>query len=306
MEITAGTWEVTASLEGFLTGVVPGVVVVVEQTTPDVDFFLYQIANVGYVEGFVSLVNGTGDVTEATVSATGQSTHPMENGYYYLALPEGTYTVMASHPYAESDSITGITVVMGQTVSDVDFELVIVRCDLICMAMDQFGFPLYDVGVNIIGPEETLTGTVTGDSLVFEHVLYGQYYGTAWLATPDTAYANDELNSTDHDIVFVFIEVGMNEVNKMEDNTLLVSPNPSSGNTTITVQLNDPAVVTLKIYAQNGQLIRTLAESKLDAGIHQVHWNGTNDSGQAVAPGIYSIVLQHSAGKLSKVLIRLP
>ncbi len=66
LEITAGTWEVTASLTGYLTGVVPGVVVVVEQTTPDVDFYLYLAPDVGYIAGYVTLVNGTGDVTDAT------------------------------------------------------------------------------------------------------------------------------------------------------------------------------------------------------------------------------------------------
>ena len=83
LEIVAGTWEVTASLEGFLTGAVPGVVVEVEQTTPDIDFFLYLAPDVGYIEGIVSLVNGSGDVTEAIVSAGGQSDNP-DNGYYSL------------------------------------------------------------------------------------------------------------------------------------------------------------------------------------------------------------------------------
>jgi len=279
-------------------------VVVVEQTTPDIDFYLYQIPNVGYVEGFVSLVNGAGDVTEATVTAGSQSANPMENGYYFLALPAGVYTVTASHPYTLSDSIADVTVIMGETTGDIDFELEIIRGNLSAKAVDQWGFSLYDVGVQVIGPEEILTGTITGDSLVFENVLYGQYSGTAWLVIPDTAYAMDELNSTDHDIVFVFYEMGIHEDKNTEDNTLLISPNPSSGNTVISFKLEIPGIVSVKIYAHTGQLIRTLADGIFDAGQHHLNWNGTDESGQAIAAGAYTVVMKTSKERSAKVLIR--
>ena len=50
----------TASLAGYFTGVVSGVVVEVEQTTPDVNFYLYEIPDAGYISGDVTLVGGTG------------------------------------------------------------------------------------------------------------------------------------------------------------------------------------------------------------------------------------------------------
>jgi hypothetical protein len=305
LEITAGTWEVTASLPGYLTGAVPGVVVVVEQTTPDVDFYLYLAPDVGYISGYVTLVNGSGDVTDATVSSGGQTTHPSSNGYYFLALPEGTYTVNAGHPLTLSDSITGVGVVTGESTENINFELEIIRGNLVAKAVDQWGFTLYDVGVKIVGPEETLTGTITGDSLVFENVLYGQYNGTAWLVTPDTATAVDELNENDHDIVFVFYEMDIQGDNSQDDNALLLSPNPFRVNTEISVKVDAPDQVSLKIYSPDGRLIRTLADGKLDAGLQQFNWGGTDDSGQVVAPGFYTILIQTSSGKQSKILIKL-
>jgi hypothetical protein len=303
LEIVPGTYEVTASLAGYLTGVVSGVVVVVEQTTPDVDFYLYQIPDVGYIEGFVTLVNGTGDVTEATVSAAGQFTHPMENGYYFLGLSEGTYTVTASHPYSLSDSITGVTVIMGQTVSDIDFELEIVRCDLVCKAFDQWGFPLEDIDVEITGPEGTLTGTITGDSLIFENAAYGSYNGTAWMEGEDPVYVTDEINETDHDIIFVFNFIGIDD-KSLPEKSLLISPNPSSGNVLISFEQEEAEFITVLIYSSNGQLIKTLADQKFDAGLHQLQWDGTGESGQAVAAGVYTVVMKTSQGKAAKVLIR--
>jgi hypothetical protein len=304
MEITAGTWEVSASMIGFLTGVVQGVVVVVEQTTTDVDFFLYLAPDVGYIEGFVTLVNGNGNVTEATVSAGTQTTHPMANGYYFLGLDEGTYTVTASHPYTLADSITGLVIVNGQTITGVDFELEIIRGDLICKALDDFNEPLNGVEVEITGPEGTYAGTITNDSLIFQNLPYGLYNGTAWMEDWEPVYASDEMDATDHDIVFLFHTTGILDGKNISDDMMIISPNPSSGNTVISFKLRDPDAISVKIYSRNGQWIATLAETKLDGGLHQLTWNGTDDSGNTLAAGAYTVVLQTSKGKTGKVIIR--
>jgi hypothetical protein len=305
LEVTAGTYEVTASLNGFLTGVNSDVVVEVEQTTPDVDFFLYLAPDVGYISGIVTLVNGEGDVTQAVVSAGDQTDSPNESGYYFLALPAGTYTVTASHPYTETESQTGIVVVNSQTTENVDFELEIQRCDLSCKAVDQYGDIITFVGLDIIGPEGLLSGTITGDSLVFLNVPYGMYAGTAWLlSSPDTAYTNDEIDMNDHNLEFVFIVGGIKDDKYQSEYALAISPNPSSENTVISFKLDDPDLISVKIYSCSGQLIRALVENKFEAGQHQLTWNGNDDSGNPLAAGAYTVVLQTSKGKSAKVLIR--
>jgi flagellar hook assembly protein FlgD len=47
------------------------------------------------------------------------------------------------------------------------------------------------------------------------------------------------------------------------------------------------AEVTLDIYNAAGQKIRTLATGSMEAGEHNVRWNGLLDSGVSAASGVY-------------------
>jgi len=58
------------------------------------------------------------------------------------------------------------------------------------------------------------------------------------------------------------------------------------------------------ILSQNGQLIRVLSNRKFNAGLHQLNWNGKDESGNAVSAGVYTVVMQTSSGRAAKVLIR--
>lgn len=302
LEIVAGTYEVTASLPGYLTGVVQNVVVEVEQTTPDVDFYLYEMPNVGYIQGTVTLVNGTGDVTETTVSAGSQIAHPSANGYYVLGVPAGTYTVMADHPYTLPESQEGIVVVAGQNTENVDFELEIVRCDLVVRAIDNYGDILNEVDVEIVGPEGTLTGTITNDSLVFSNQSYGEYNGTAWYLDLEPSEETVLLDMNDHEMVFHFIWIGIGEKDQDPGN-VSVSPNPAANRAIIKFRLDKPGEINLKIYSQQGQLIKSLAASKLDAGLHSINWNVTDDAGAGIKSGSYLVVLESGGNRSTVVLI---
>jgi hypothetical protein len=60
--------------------------------------------------------------------------------------------------------------------------------------------------------------------------------------------------------------------------------NPS---TTINFALPEAAQVSLKIYDIAGQLVQTLVDGVIEAGRHQVVWDGTNQHGVKVASGVY-------------------
>ena len=96
-----------------------------------------------------------------------------------------------------------------------------------------------------------------------------------------------------------------------EETALLPNyPNPFNPETWIPYQLSEPAEVTLRIYAVNGKLVRTLALGQIPAGIYQsrsraAYWDGRNDVGERVASGIYFYTL--TAGNFTatrKLLIR--
>jgi len=67
------------------------------------------------------------------------------------------------------------------------------------------------------------------------------------------------------------------------------SPNPFNPATTISYGVPEGEIVnaSLKIYDIRGRLVRTLAEGVREPGTHQVYWDGTDETGQRVASGIY-------------------
>ena len=96
-----------------------------------------------------------------------------------------------------------------------------------------------------------------------------------------------------------------------EETTLLVNyPNPFNPETWIPYQLATSAEVTLRIYAVNGVLVRTVAVGHQPAGVYRTrsraaYWDGRNALGEPVASGIYFYTL--TAGNFTatrKLLIR--
>ena len=64
-------------------------------------------------------------------------------------------------------------------------------------------------------------------------------------------------------------------------------PNPFNPETTITYDVTKTETVRLSVYALTGQHIRTLTDGQCPAGTYSATWDGTDDTGQAVASGVY-------------------
>jgi hypothetical protein len=64
-------------------------------------------------------------------------------------------------------------------------------------------------------------------------------------------------------------------------------PNPFNPETTIRFELPHGSVVKLEVFDVLGQRVRTLVAQELSAGMHQVVWNGRNESGAPVGNGLY-------------------
>jgi hypothetical protein len=71
-----------------------------------------------------------------------------------------------------------------------------------------------------------------------------------------------------------------------------VYPNPFNPRTAIRFHLIEAAPVRLQIFNIAGQLVRTLVDNELPAGVHQRHWNARNQDGESVATGTYIYRLQ--------------
>lgn len=71
---------------------------------------------------------------------------------------------------------------------------------------------------------------------------------------------------------------------------LVVSPNPTGGSTQLTYEIPSPlsgAPVTVRVFDSAGRMIRTLVEKRQPAGTYTVDWDGMNETGEAVAAGVY-------------------
>jgi hypothetical protein len=64
-------------------------------------------------------------------------------------------------------------------------------------------------------------------------------------------------------------------------------PNPANPNTTIPFVLKEAADVALRIFGDQGQLVRTVDLGKLIQGRHEVSWEGQDQAGQPVTAGTY-------------------
>ena len=85
-------------------------------------------------------------------------------------------------------------------------------------------------------------------------------------------------------------------------------PNPFNPETWIPYQLAEPAEVTLRIYAINGELIRTLTLGHQPAGIYQnrtraAYWDGKNTLGEPVASGVYFYTLTAGEFKATRKML---
>ena len=83
-------------------------------------------------------------------------------------------------------------------------------------------------------------------------------------------------------------------------------PNPFNPQTWIPLEV--PASgqpVQLTVYNVLGQPVRQLVEGRLSAGSHVVSWDGRDEGGQVVSPGVYLVRLQlgtqEQVGKVVKV-----
>lgn len=80
-------------------------------------------------------------------------------------------------------------------------------------------------------------------------------------------------------------------------------PNPFNPSTHIEFALRNAGQVSLDIYNNLGQKIRTLVDSHFDSGVHSVTWDGKSDTGNDVASGLYYYRLTSGDFRISKKML---
>jgi hypothetical protein len=82
-------------------------------------------------------------------------------------------------------------------------------------------------------------------------------------------------------------------------------PNPFNPRTVIKFSLAADGPAKLIIYDVNGRRIRTLVDNALKAGMHEVVWDGTDDSGHTVTSGVYWSQMQADSYSSNKKMVVL-
>lgn len=83
-----------------------------------------------------------------------------------------------------------------------------------------------------------------------------------------------------------------------------VFPNPSNASVKINYALENSGPVSLVIYNVLGQRVLTLVHGELEAGRHEVLWDGKDRNGMAVSTGVY-LCRMETMGKLKTVKLLL-
>lgn len=82
-------------------------------------------------------------------------------------------------------------------------------------------------------------------------------------------------------------------------------PNPFNPTTTITYSISAANFITVKVFNLLGQEIKTLQNGFLPSGTHQLSWNGTDHSGNAIPGGMYIYVIKSGADILKQKMLYL-
>ncbi len=81
-------------------------------------------------------------------------------------------------------------------------------------------------------------------------------------------------------------------------------PNPFDASTVITYTLRQRAYVRLSIYDVLGRRVATLVDAHQPGGAHQVLWDGTTETGEAVRPGFYFYRLESGPHTQTRPMVR--
>jgi hypothetical protein len=77
-------------------------------------------------------------------------------------------------------------------------------------------------------------------------------------------------------------------------------PNPFNPKTFIRFSIKEDGPVAVKVFNINGQLVRTLHDGDLTAGIYEMVWDGTGNDGATVANGVYFYTVEANGFQATK------
>jgi hypothetical protein len=159
---------------------------------------------------------------------------------------------------------------------------------------DKIGGELVDSDGNVVD----VVQSTTGNPFMLTAPSAGKYLVNAGNKKPSRDWDSVSVDLT---VSAIDIPHGERVPDKME--LLGNHPNPFNNITLIKFSLPQQSRIKMLIYNINGQLIRTLIKGSYAGGIHQIMWDGKDDSGKIVASGAYIYQLTSANQQLSRKLV---
>jgi hypothetical protein len=163
-------------------------------------------------------------------------------------------------------------------------------------------FALYRGTASGFDPAEPIA-TTTDPTFTDVDVTIGMTY---YYRVSSTDFAGNKSELSSEFALLVTSVEGVELAAVPDDYVLLQNyPNPFNPSTEIAFGLPKEDHVTLVVYNVLGARVRTLAEGTFAAGHHSLVWQGDNDRGQNVGPGMYFYRLETSSTTLTMKMILL-
>lgn len=130
-------------------------------------------------------------------------------------------------------------------------------------------------------PINVYAGTSTNDEMLFDSFQWLVYQ------------PGDELVNIDSILAFDPV-LGINEPHLAASGTMTsyAYPNPFENNVSISYTLDKPGKVNIELYSIYGERVRTLQSNEEPSGLHEIIWDGKNNSGTKLAGGSYIYIIR--------------
>ena len=153
----------------------------------------------------------------------------------------------------------------------------------------------------------TVDAAVFGSTFAGEGELAKVTFRVIGAGEPGIALGAVVARDAENHRVELKLTTGIGETGTLPAITRLLpcAPNPFLGATAISFALAEDGPVTVRVYAVDGRLVRTLVQSVLPAGERSVQWDGRDDSGRDVAAGAYLLRLETQKTTQSQRIVRL-
>ncbi len=174
------------------------------------------------------------------------------------------------------------------------------------------------IGATVVDAEQTQINAYIDDVEGEEEVSFELYYGGRSASEPCKTYAVRSKNSLAYKEDRRFFEKGSTYYQVVlgsDGNTVTVPtpeilsignyPNPFNPETTIAFSLPQDGDVCIKVYNARGQLVKTLVDSNMNAGNHEVVWNGHDEMNRQVGSGIYFCQMKTAGKTMNRKLLMM-